>query len=125
MRVKVIMTRKDRITGIREILAETTALYDGESLRYREEDGGAMQKVTFRDGFVILERKAEVSSRTEFSPDGQGKCIVMSAYGNMELQAYMDKADRSPQLWQVGYKVFSGDEVVTDQLITWQIISLN
>lgn len=123
MKVSVRMIRRDMLTGEEEVLLETEGLLNGNRLLYRESDT-ARQSVIFADQ-IILQRHADVSSKTVLSYGKEGVSTIVSAYGTMELKTRLLASHRSLNEWSVLYQVVSGSEIVLHQELVWQISMRN
>ena len=123
MKVSVRMIRRDMLTGDEEVLLETEGLLNGNRLLYRESDT-ARQSVIF-DEQIILQRNADVSSKTVLTYGKEGTSTVISEYGTMELKTRLLASHKSLQEWSVLYQVVSGSEIVLHQELVWQISMRN
>ena len=56
MRITVKLIQHDLLEDKKQILLETNALYDGNTLRYREENEGGSHQVYFGDDYISFER---------------------------------------------------------------------
>ena len=119
MKVSVRMIRRDMLTGEEEVLIETEGLLNGNRLLYRESDT-ARQSVIF-DEQIILQRHADVSSKTVLTYGKEGTSTVISEYGTMELKTRLLASHKSLQEWSVLYQVVSGSGIVLHQDLVWQI----
>ena len=120
MRVDIQLRREDVLTGEEEIIFEGPAILNHDRLVYFEERGGAKQTVTFEEGKIVLERVAEISSRTVLRTEGTGSSRVDSPYGIMSLDTVLRSFDKDEDRWMVEYQVLSGNEPVTDQRLIWK-----
>lgn len=119
MRVHVRMIRQDMLSGEEEVLLETAGLLNGSRLLYRESEE-ARQSVSFGDE-IILERHADVSSRTVLRRNGDGFSRVFSPYGTMEMTARLIACTLTPWQWETEYQVLADDEKILHQKLIWQI----
>lgn len=107
--------------GEEKILADTGGLLNGERLLYPE-DTGIMHTVTFGAEEIILERKADVNSRTELRKrGGRGKSIVVSEYGSLEFETELYRYEKDDGFCLAGYRVLSCGDTVLDQILIWEI----
>ena len=122
MRVRMIMKRTDVSTGEEEILPAANAILRDTDLLYREADTGASVCVSFMDDTVVIERRSEVTSRTELHLDREGTAVISSPYGTMELDTYMSDCTKMFDKWTVTYKITYSEETAVEQKIEWMII---
>jgi hypothetical protein len=101
-------------------LIETQGLLNGSRLLYPE-DRHAVQSVIFGEEEIILERKADVISRTVLRKRGRGKSFIDSEYGRLELETELSRYEKNDTVWLVEYRVLSGDDPVLDQILIWEI----
>ena len=119
MKVHVKLRQIAMPGGEEKILADTRGLLNGERLLYPE-DTGIMHTVTFGAEEIILERKADVVSRTVLRKRGRGKSFIDSEYGRLELETELSRYEKNDTVWLVEYRVLSGDEPVLDQILIWE-----
>ena len=120
MKTSVRLKQIDRFSGEEKILVQGQGLLNGNRLLYPESKD-AVQSVTFNDEEIILERKADVISRTELRKRGRGKSFIDSEFGRLELETELGRYERNDTVWLVEYRVLSGDEPVLDQILIWEI----
>ena len=119
MKVSVRLKQIDRISGKETILVQGPGLLNGNRLLYPE-SSHAVQSVTFDDEEIILERKADVVSRTVLRKRGRGKSFIDSECGRLELETELSRYEKNDTVWLVEYRVLSGDEPVLDQILIWE-----
>lgn len=122
MKINIRLIRKDRLNNEECILTEAPALLNGNRLLYSEA-GGAVHSVSFNKNEIILERRADIASRTILRKGGSGKSFIDSEYGRMELETKLRRCEKNDTFWLVEYQVLSGDETVLDQILIWEIDS--
>lgn len=120
MKVFVRLRQTDRVSGKETTLVQTQGLLNGSRLLYPE-DRHAVQSVIFGEDEIILERKADVISRTVLRKRGRGKSFIDSEYGRLELETELSRYEKNDTVWLVEYRVLSGDEPVLDQILIWEI----
>ena len=121
MKVHVKLRQIAMPGGEEKILADTRGLLNGERLLYPE-DTGIMHTVTFGAEEIILERKADVNSRTELRKrGGKGKSIVVSEYGSLEFETELYRYEKDDEFCLAGYRVLSSGDTVLDQILIWEI----
>ena len=121
MKVHVKLRQIEMAGGEEKILADTRGLLNGERLLYPE-DTGIMHTVTFGAEEIILERKADVNSRTELRKrGGKGKSIVVSEYGSLEFETELYRYEKDDGFCLIGYRVLSSGDTVLDQILIWEI----
>lgn len=120
MRIALTLKATDLETGQVKVLADGPAILHEETLIYVEKDTGARHRVRFGEE-VIIERSAEVSSRTVLREGGNGESVVSSPYGDMKLVTKCKMKTHSKTAWIVEYSVFSGDEQVLEQRLEWNL----
>ena len=120
MKVNIKLTQTDRFTGVQTTLIQTQGLLNGNRLLYPE-DKGAVQSVTFSGEEIILERRADVISRTVLRKGGKGKSFIDSEYGRLELETQLSRYEKNDTFWLVEYRILSGNAPVLDQTLVWQI----
>ena len=120
MRVKVILEATDLNTGEKKVLADGPAILNGDELLYTEKDTNARHKITFSDE-VIIERKAEISSRTVIREGKRGESVVSSEFGDMKMLTEGKMKTHSKTAWLVEYLVISENETVLRQRLEWKI----
>ncbi len=81
MRITVKLIQHDLLEDKKQILLETNALYDGNTLRYREENERGSHQVYFGDDYISFERKADVHTKITLFDDKDGESVVNSQYG--------------------------------------------
>ncbi len=115
------MIRYDFFEKKEEILADTTALYNGDRLLFTENGTDAKLSITFTEKEIILERKADVASRTVLRHDHSCSEVV-SPYGKMRLDAKLLAEKKSDTAWMCEYQILSGKEIVTYQRLLFYIL---
>ena len=120
MKVSVLLRQHDKLNGSESILVNTTGLLNGERLLYPE-GKNAVHSVTFGEEEVILERKADVTSRTVLRKGGRGESFIDSEYGRLVLETELSRYEKNDTDFLVEYRVLSGNETVLDQLLIWEI----
>lgn len=119
MKVRLRMLRIDMLTGEEETLLETEALLNRDRLLYRESET-ARQSVFFGEN-IILERHADISSRTVLIPYRDGTAEVTSEYGTMEMKTRLLAFHKDQFEWSVEYQVLVQDEISLHQKLIWRI----
>ena len=104
----------------KQILLETNALYDGNTLRYREGNDGGFHQVYFGDDLISFERKADVHTKITLFDDKNGESTVDSQYGKMYMHTRLCHAERCDEYWSVEYQLISNDEVILHQKLRWE-----
>ncbi|MCR5795946.1 MAG: DUF1934 domain-containing protein [Solobacterium sp.] len=122
MRVRMVMKRTDLSSGEEEVFPAVSAILRDTDLLYREADTGASVCVSFKDDTVVIERKAEITSRTVLHKNRQGTSVVSSPYGTMELHTYMADFAKMFDKWAVTYKITYSEETAVEQKIEWMIM---
>lgn len=120
MRISVKLIQYDLLEDKKQILLETNALYDGNTLRYREENDGGFHKVYFGDDLISFERKADVHTKITLFDDKNGESTVDSQYGKMYMHTRLCHAERCDEYWSVEYQLISNDEVILHQKLRWE-----
>lgn len=120
MKVSVLLRQLDNQSKEEKILVNTSGLLNGKRLLYPE-GKNAMHSVTFGESEIILERKADVTSRTVLKKGGRGESFIDSEYGRLTLETELSRYERNDTDFLVGYKVYAGEEAVLDQLLIWEI----
>ena len=122
MRITVKLIQHDLLEDKKQILLETNALYDGNTLRYREENEGGSHQVYFGDDYISLERKADVHTKITLFDDKDGESVVDSQYGKMYMQTRLCHAEKCDAYWSVEYQLIMNKEVVLHQNLRWEFI---
>jgi len=105
----------------KQILLETNALYDGNTLRYREGNDGGSHQVYFGDDMISFERKADVHTQITLYDHKDGESIVDSQYGKMYMQTRLCHAEKCDEYWSVEYQLLANDNVVLHQKLRWEL----
>ena len=122
MRITVKLIQHDLLEDKKQILLETNALYDGNTLRYREENEGGLHLVYFGDDYISFERKADVHTKITLFDDKDGESVVDSQYGKMYMQTRLCHAEKCDAYWSVEYQLIMNKEVVLHQNLRWEFI---
>jgi len=122
MRITVKLIQHDLLEDKKQILLETNALYDGNTLRYREENEGGSHQVYFGDDMISFERKADVHTKITLFDDKDGESVVDSQYGKMYMQTRLCHAEKCDAYWSVEYQLIMNKEVVLHQNLRWEFI---
>ena len=122
MRISVKLIQYDLLEDKKQILLETNALYDGNTLRYREGNDGGFHQVYFGDDLISFERKADVHTKITLFDDKNGESTVDSQYGKMYMHTKLCHAERCDEYWSVEYQLISNDEVILHQKLRWEFI---
>jgi len=122
MRISVKLIQYDLLEDKKQILLETNALYDGNTLRYREGNDGGFHQVYFGDDLISFERKADVHTKITLFDDKNGESTVDSQYGKMYMHTRLCHAERCDEYWAVEYQLISNDEVILHQKLRWEFI---
>ena len=122
MRITVKLIQHDLLEDKKQILLETNALYDGNTLRYREENEGGSHQVYFGDDYISFERKADVHTKITLFDDKDGESVVDSQYGKMYMQTRLCHAEKCDAYWRVEYQLIMNKEVVLHQNLRWEFI---
>ena len=120
MKVKVRLRQIDNISGEETIVADTPGLLNGNRLLYPESRGIA-HSVTFGEEAIILERKADTSSRTELRKRGRGKSFIDSEFGRLEFGTELKRYEQKDNFRLAEYRLLSDEEPVLDQILIWEI----
>ena len=120
MRISVKLIQYDLLEDMKQILLETNALYDGNTLRYREGNDGGFHQVYFGDDLISFERKADVHTKITLFDDKNGESNVDSQYGKMYMHTRLCHAERCDEYWSVEYQLISNDEVILHQKLRWE-----
>ena len=120
MRISVKLIQYDLLEDMKQILLETNALYDGNTLRYREGNDGGFHQVYFGDDLISFERKADVHTNITLFDDKNGESTVDSQYGKMYMHTRLCHAERCDEYWSVEYQLISNDEVILHQKLRWE-----
>ena len=120
MRISVKLTQHDLLEDKKQILLETNALYDGNTLRYREGNDGGVHQVYFGDDLISFERKADVHTKITLYDNRDGESTVDSQYGQMYMQTRLCHAEKCDEYWSVEYQLMSNDEVILHQKLCWE-----
>ena len=121
MRITVKLIQHDLLEDKKQILLETNALYDGNTLRYREGNDGGSHQVYFGDDMISFERKADVHTQITLYDHKDGESIVDSQYGKMYMQTRLCHAERCDEYWSVEYQLLANDNVVLHQKLRWEL----
>lgn len=108
-------------TGEEKVIADGPAIMEEGRLRYKEDEQKAFHDVHFSEEEVILERRADVSSRTVLNRKKQSQSTVKSPWGDMNLEAKVNRIDMEKYRWTVEYELFSENERVLNQRLEWKI----
>ena len=120
MRISVKLIQYDLLEDKKQILLETNALYDGNTLRYREGNDGGFHQVYFGDDLISFERKADVHTKITLFDDKNGESTVDSQYGKMYMHTRLCHAERCDEYWSVESQLISNDEVILHQKLRWE-----
>lgn len=120
MRISVKLIQYDLLEDKKQILLETNALYDGNTLRYREGNDGGFHQVYFGDDLISFERKADVHTKITLFDDKNGESTVDSQYGKMYMHTRLCHVERCDEYWSVEYQLISNDEVILHQKLRWE-----
>ena len=120
MRITVKLIQHDLLEDKKQILLETNALYDGNTLRYREENERESHQVYFGDDCISFERKADVHTKITLFDDKDGESVVDSQYGKMYMQTRLCHAEKCDAYWSVEYQLIMNKEVVLHQNLRWE-----
>lgn len=120
MRISVKLIQYDLLEDMKQILLETNALYDGNTLHYREGNDGGFHQVYFGDDLISFERKADVHTKITLFDDKNGESTVDSQYGKMYMHTRLCHAERCDEYWSVEYQLISNDEVILHQKLRWE-----
>ena len=120
MRISVKLIQYDLLEDKKQILLETNALYDGNTLRYREGNDGGFHQVYFGDDLISFECKADVHTKITLFDDKNGESTVDSQYGKMYMHTRLCHAERCDEYWSVEYQLISNDEVILHQKLRWE-----
>lgn len=121
MRITVKLIQHDLLEDKKQILLETNALYDGNTLRYREGNDGGSHQVYFGDDMISFERKADVHTQITLYDHKDGESIVDSQYGKMYMQTRLCHAEKCNEYWSVEYQLLANDNVVLHQKLRWEL----
>ena len=120
MRISVKLIQYDLLEDKKQILLETNAVDDGNTLRYREGNAGGLHQVYFGDDLISFERKADVHTKITLFDDKNGESTVDSQYGKMYMHTRLCHAERCDEYWSVEYQLISNDEVILHQKLRWE-----
>lgn len=121
MRVQVTLKQINLDTGEEKVIADGPAIMEKGRLRYREDREKAIHDVHFSEEEVILERRADISSRTVLTNGKQSQSTVKSPWGDMNLQAKTNLIQMEKERWIVEYELFSENERILNQRLQWEI----
>lgn len=121
MKVIVQLQRIDLLENDSKIIAKGNAILENNTLKYKELEEDAIHIVKFDKECIILERKCEVASCTTLYPLKQGKTIVQSIYGDMEMDTKTHSYSKDEQIWSVEYSIYTNGEEISRQKLIWTI----
>ncbi len=122
VKIRVEMGREDLLEHTKEILENADALFDGQRLLYIASDG-SRHRILFEDNGLTIERSTEdMRSKTKLYRGGRGKTLICSQYGDMCLETELVNYDCRNGYRAAEYRIFSGGEAVTHQVIYWRRI---
>ena len=78
-------------------------------------------EIAFEKDQIILERHADIKSKTILPLDGRGKSRIISPYGIMELETEIEEYYQNDEVWMVQYSIFEDGREVTHQRLVWQL----
>lgn len=124
MKVHVCFVQNDVLNHETKTAADGVGLLNEDHLLYFEDDKKAKHAITFTSEGVILERIAEVSSRTILRYGEQGECSVNSPYGAMHFTSQLQFSEKRDSCWKVHYSIFSEEEKVSEMELEWKFEKL-
>jgi uncharacterized beta-barrel protein YwiB (DUF1934 family) len=124
MRVHVCFIQNDLMNHETNVVCDGIGLLNDGALRYQEDGTKAIHLVTFKEEEIILERKADVCSRTVLKEKEDGECIVTSPYGVMHFTAKLQFRKQNEAEWKVHYILFSDTEPIAEMELEWKIKQL-
>ncbi len=121
MKVRVKLVQKDLLENKESVIVDTIGLLNSDRLLYKEAETGAKHRVSFSSEGVVLERSAEVSSRSDLKLRQKGESVVSSPYGEMRFETYCRSLEKREDRWQVEYSILQQGEVVSDFILIWYL----
>jgi len=124
MKVHVFFVQNDLTNQETKVITDGIGLLNGHHLLYQEDHTKAKHAVTFSAEEIILERTADVSSRTVLRNGKIGECVVKSVYGEMHFTTRLHSKEMNDDGWRIYYAIFLGQEQVSEMELVWKFEKL-
>lgn len=124
MRVHVCFVQNDLMSHETKTITDGIGLLNEGHLLYTEDETGAKHSISFGPEEIVLERIAEVSSRTVLRSGSSGECVVKSPYGDMIFTTKLQKREMNEACWKIHYVIFSGQEQISEMELVWEFQKL-
>lgn len=124
MKVHVCFVQNDRRNHETKTFADTIGLLNEDHLLYQEDAVKAKHAVTFTADEIVLERTADVSSRTVLKYGESGECVVNSPYGEMRFTTRLQSSEKTDLHWVVHYFIYSEGEEISEMELEWKFEKL-
>jgi hypothetical protein len=124
MKVHVCFVQNDLMNHETKIISDCIALLNDNHLLYKEDEADAKHSITFSPEAIILERIAEVSSRTVLKHGEEGETVVNSPYGVMHFTARLQSSEQTELHWKVHYAIYSEEEQISEMELEWKFDKL-
>ena len=122
MECNVTLKKIDLLTGEETILSQGTGHLNGTCLTYLEqEDPNIRHEITFEENHVFLKRFADTLSETDLRLKEYSMARVLSAYGTMLLETYLEEYARLEDSFSIIYQVLQEGNIVTRQQLIWSL----
>lgn len=124
MRVHVCFVQNDLMNHETNVITDGIGLLSGSHLLYQEDVSKAKHSVTFSSEEIILERTADVSSRTVLKEHAQGECVITSPYGIMTFMTQLQSKEMNDTHWKIHYVIYSDSEQISEMELEWKFQKL-
>ena len=122
MEIRIRLTQYDYDEKKTTVLADGKGFLLNDTLTYQELDNPSVRhEVAFGKDQIVLERHADIKSRTILPLDGKGESRIISPYGIMELETEIEEYYQDDEVWMVQYSIFEDGREVTHQRLVWEL----
>ncbi len=121
MKIHIKLIQYDQLSHTSTILADDLGDINQGKLTYREKSSDHItHEILYGQGHFVLKRMADLVSETDLILKEKSFARVLSPYGVMMLETYMDRCELSDHHWEIEYHILQDDVPVTHQTLIWE-----
>ncbi|MBQ6222077.1 MAG: DUF1934 family protein [Solobacterium sp.] len=121
MKIHIKLIQYDQLSHTSTVLADDLGDICQGKLTYRENSSDHItHEILYGQGHFVLKRISDLISETDLILKEKSFARVLSPYGVMMLETYMDRCELSEKRWEIEYHILQEDVPVTHQILIWE-----
>ena len=121
MKIHIKLIQYDQLSHTSTVLADDLGEIFQGKLTYRESGSDhTTHEILYGPGHFVLKRISDLVSETDLILKEKSMARILSPYGVMMLETYMDRCELSDQRWEIEYHIRQDGVTVTHQTLIWE-----